>query len=250
MKRKNNPYDANKNQGAMKVRKLAHSRAANQFFQNPRLQPVAFRMQQHETKFVDVPTAATTYLSTTPGVLINPVQTGAAYWQRIGNKIQPLSIRVMGFITNIATAIQSQIRTIVVLDKNPSSSAAGIPALTVVLGERDQAGTATNGYLSMANLDNRNRFIVLRDEHICTPSVTNTAGVLTNLGDIDSNTTMEFDFYIKLRKYGTMQFSGTANPMTVAQINTNAIYMYFLTQAANDNKWQAIVGTRFKYTDV
>lgn len=250
MKRQN-PYEANR-QAAYKKRKITQTQAlAGQALRFPRpfirssLAPSRIGLQ--ETKFVDQPTQTLAFVNTNPAIILNPVQQGVDYYQRLGNKIKPRSLHFKGFVTCILTAIQGLCRIVIVLDKAPSGGA--IPASTLVLQERDQAGAATNGITSALNIDQRNRFKILRDIWLNTPSLTLTAGVVTNPSNLDQEICLKFNEYIRLDRIPEVQYIGTANPITTANINTNAIYVYFISQAGVNNMWQATWSSRFKFTE-
>lgn len=201
-----------------------------------------------EKKFVDVPTNTVAIANTNGPIILNPVQAGTDYYQRIGNKIFPRTIHIKGFFQQIATSIQGLVRMVVVLDRAPSGAMA-LPAVTAILQERDQAGMATNGITAALNMDQRNRFKILRDKWFVMPAATLAAGVVTNPSNFDQEICMHFNEYIRLSEYGEMQFVGTANPITIANINTNAVYVIFTTQAGLNNQWQVVWSSRFKYTE-
>lgn len=247
-----NPYEAQR-QSALKKRKTTQAQAlAGVGFRFPRplvrAPPFPQMVAAAEKKMVDFTTGtgSQNFLVTAPQViLINGVQVGNNFYQRLGNKIQPHSIHIIGHINNILTSVQQYARIMVILDKTPSGNA--LPALTTILQSRDQSGTAVNGTNSLINMDYRDRFLMLRDYKKLLPALTNTAGVLTNLGFEDQANNYTIDFYIKLRKYGHMQYTGTANPITTAQIQSNAIYIVALSE--QDNMWRLTFRSRFCYYD-
>ena len=247
-KRKDNPYEGNR-QMALKKRRTKGPVVMNNnpfAFPRPLVRYSSYRMTT-ELKVVDRPQASSFFKSTTPpGQLLNGVQSGAAYYQRIGNKISPLSIRIRGFVANVATAVQGMGRILIILDKQPSGGA--LPPLTTVLSQRNEAGVTSVGVTANINMDYRDRFVMLRDFPIWFPSCTNTAGVITNDFVLDANNPGLIDMYIKLGKYGEMQFTGTNNPITTADINRNAIYMYLVGTA--DDTYSFSWTCRFKYRDL
>lgn len=254
MAKRANPYEAQR-QLALKKRKYSQAQVlAGQAFRFPRPfiraanYPAKSSIGRQETKFVDIPTAATTFNNANGPVILNPVQQGVDYYQRLGNKIKPRSLHIKGFISSILTSIQGLARMVVVLDKAPSGAAA-LPAITNILQERDQAGAATNGITSALNIDNRNRFKILRDKWFNLPSHTLTVAVVTNPSNFDQELCMKFNEYIRLDNIPECQYVGTANPITIANINTNAIYVIFTCQAGINNMWQAVWSSRFKFTE-
>ena len=77
-------------------------------------------------------------------------------------------------------------RLLVVYDKQPNGA---LPTYATVMQTRDNAGAASNTAFSDPNFDNKERFTILRDTTFVLPSVTNTVGVLTNVG-FDQGTKM------------------------------------------------------------
>jgi len=81
------------------------------------------------------------------------------------------------------------------------------------------------------------------------PTVTNTAGVLTNIGFWEqTENTFHKELYIKL-KGNPMKFQGTT--AGIASIEKGAIYLAFKgTQTAATTGWEIDYNMRFRYYDV
>ena len=77
----------------------------------------------------------------TPWILINGIVQGAGNNQRIGNKVSLKALRMKGQIINLATAVQTYARLLVVYDKQPNGA---LPTYATVMQTRDNAGAATN----------------------------------------------------------------------------------------------------------
>lgn len=157
----------------------------------------------------------------TPWILINGVVQGAGNNQRIGNKIALKALRMKGQILNLATAVQTYGRLLVIYDKQPNGA---LPTYASVMQTRDSAGAATNTAFSDPNFDNKERFTILRDTTIVFPSVTNTVGVLTNVGfDQQAKNDINIfnvDMYIKLKGLHTAYTGATAG---IADISTGSL---------------------------
>lgn len=243
MAKRPNPYEA-KRQAALKRRKQLPGPIVKQ-----RYYPRPLIKAPKENNFADFSPAVgyQDFLTTNPtSNLVNGIQVGDNYYQRNGNKIAMKSLRVMGYISNIATSVQQWGRVLIILDKTPAGAAA--PALTDIIQSRDQVGTASNTITSGVNIDKRDRYVLLRDYKILLPAVTNTAGVLTNLGQYDANKSFSFDEFIDLRQYGVMNYVSTSSPITTANIQSNAIYLFVL--AETDNKWRFTYRARFKFCEM
>ena len=127
-----------------------------------------------------------------------------------------------GQILNLATAVQAYARLLVVYDKQPNGA---LPTYATVMQTRDNAGAATNTAFSDPNFDNKERFTILRDTTFVLPSVTNTVGVLTNVG-FDQGTKNDInifnvDMYIKLKGLHTSYTGATAG---IADISTGSLF--------------------------
>lgn len=186
-----------------------------------------------EIKYVD--NAATddnfNLVGGSPWILLNGVVQGAGNNQRIGNKISLKALRMKGQIINLATAVQTYGRLLVIYDKQPNGA---IPTYASVMQTRDSAGAATNTAFSDPNFDNKERFTILRDTTIVFPSVTNAVGVLTNVGfDQQSKSDINIfnvDMYIKLKGLHTAYTGATAG---IADISTGSLlYAVMIHQGA------------------
>jgi len=119
----------------------------------------------------------------------------------------------------------------------------------LLFGTTDQAGTESTDYLDPVRYDNTGRFSVLKDCKLAfTPQAlgaTGSASVLT--------VSVMIDEFIKLKGRETI-FSGQSTPMTIADISTGALYVFFRSKyLANDGENQVELGNDFKarlrYTD-
>lgn len=177
--------------------------------------------------------------------LLNGVQAGAGFFNRVGARIEMRNLHIRGVLRNAATGVQDTCRLAVVYDRQPTN---GLPAFNTIFQSRDQAGTAATTGVSEINLDNRDRFIILRDVQYFTPAVTNTAGVLTNGPNYPgSDQESDVNIFIKLKGLGT-HFNSTATPVTIANIATGALYIV-VWSVINAASWQFYIGTRLRYDD-
>lgn len=216
---------------------------------HPRQAPAVFRATGSEIKAIDIAKASYNFknVAAPPVInLLNGVATGAGFFNRVGSRIEGKSLHIRGNIVNILTSVEGYMRMIVIYDRQPNGA---LPALTDILQSRDQAGTAATTSVSEINLDQRDRFVVLRDKQWHVPSVTLAVGVQTN-GPQYPGMDQEWDIneFIKLKGL-TTHFKSSSAPTTIADINTGAIYMAFFTDATTD-AYSAIVGIRYRYGDV
>lgn len=209
--------------------------------------PAYFSSSGAEIKAIDIPTQQAFRLPATNSCnLLNGVQTGAAFYNRVGSRIEMKNLHIRGQVVVAATATVSMLRLIVVYDRQPTGA---LPIVADVLQSRDQTGAATSSGSSEINLDNRDRFAIVRDMQLYAPPVTYTAGVLTNGPQFPGNDDQQWDIneFIKLRGLIT-HYKSSSNPTTIADIATGALYAYFVCNGS-DNTWQFTGGFRLRYGD-
>lgn len=237
------------------MKRKAPSRTTSKVFtKKPRRQtsqkqlPANWQPTGAEIKAIDI--AAGSYLLRDPAVasdviLLNGIAAGTGFFNRIGARAEMRNLHVRGTIANFATAANDSFgRVLIVYDRQPTGT---LPVIADILQSRDQAGTASTSGVSEINLDNRDRFTILRDMEWFLPPCTNTAGVLTN-GPNFPGTDNPFDvnMFIKLRGLG-VHFKSTAAPTTIANIATGALYACFV--ATLDSVYVANVGFRLRFDD-
>lgn len=169
-------------------------------------------------------------------VVLNLVRAGTGSWNRVGRKIYPKSLRLKGaFLCAYAaqtTTLNLQdmyIRMVVVWDKQPSGAA--IPAWDTVFGVTNQAGGEVSTLLAPPRYDNMDRFRVLKD---CMFNSDVQATPATGGSTNQVLVRLPFDEYIKMKGVETV-FSGQSEPMTIADISTGALYVFFRASNATAN---------------
>lgn len=196
-----------------------------------------------EKKVNDIATA--TYQVNTTGVftlLANPAL-GSDFNNRVGRKIRLRSLYIRGFVATqnsldagFAGTQSQQMRMILLLDLQPNGA---VPATADLL--------VTANTQSHLNLNNRDRFVILKDEtYVFDPYfASNTA---TQSFASMSNQIKDIKCYKKLNS--EMVFNGT-NGGTIADINSGALYMFWIgSDASGANDGNAIVSTRVRYDDM
>jgi len=200
------------------------------------------RAPKSELKALDLAEQLTGFTLAGVFTTVNVPVNGAELYQRVGRKIYMKSLHIRGFLVNNSTGVQDYGRILVVYDSQPNGAT---PVLATLLQDSN-AGAATTG-LSNLNLANRARFKILRDYPVLLPSVTNTAGVLTNFQMTDQiKSSFNIDMFIKLKGLET-EFNGT-NGGTIADINSGSIFILTASTLAN-NGWEFEFQTRLRYYD-
>jgi len=214
-----------------------------------------------EKKGVDTPlTIAGPVLATTNTnadcIVLNLVQQGAGSWNRIGRKINLQSVRLRGMAVfiydnqvTLGTLQGNVLRMVVVWDKQPSG--ASIPTFDTVFGKTDQNGTEQTNFLDPVKYDNMDRFSVLRD---CVMDAKPQVEVPTASGSLPGAIVrVPFDEFIPLKNRECV-FLGQSTPMTIADISTGAMYVYFRAAVANNDTsdWSidATSFARLRYVDI
>lgn len=180
--------------------------------------------------------------------LLNGVQAGAGYFNRIGKLIKPLSLRISGILTHSYTPTAGGdssgncVRMAVVLDRTPTAT---IPAFNEIFRATLEDGTLAAAQLQdKLHLSESKRFKILRDVFIDMP-----VNAVTGANDDFINVLYPFDTYIKLN-IGEVEFSNSTNPMTVANLVNNAIYVVFRAYSASPENDVNLDGeARLRYSD-
>jgi len=209
-----------------------------------------------ETKSVDVQEKLSVFQTNTGAVgnLLNGTQEGAGFWNRIGRKIAMKSLTIRGqIISNAGVPVSYQpetLRYIIYYDKQPNGLAA---TWDQIVKSYTDAGAVASNTLDGLNLDNRDRFVVLRDRHIAMPGTgpigqPATAPYGTSIGTLGggSDGAAIVKEYIKLKNLET-QYNGTSNPATVATIATGSLSIIF--QGDVGGQWTLEYASRLRFTD-
>lgn len=191
--------------------------------------------------------------------LMNAIQQGDAFYQRDGNKINMRNIHLRGYLHPRVTSPTGEdeyvsspgkIRMIIVYDRQPTGA---VPTNGDLLRSHDQSGSASTSDCSEINLNNRDRWAILRDKEWFIPSFTyktstrefTGAHALGYVGMEDPYCVNEF---IKLKDLG-VTYKGNATPMTVAHVSTGAVWMVLLKSGTNVHM-AFEGGWRIRYSDL
>lgn len=205
-----------------------------------------------EVKSCDVPPTATAFRSTAvppQPVLMNIIQQGNGVNNRIGSIINMKSLHLRGVIDSTVTVTtqNQQLRMMVIYDRNPNGN---LPLFSDIISGRYPDNANGSVIYSEINIDNRERFVVLRDKYYTTPWQQWNANTLvaTEVRDEQQFTVNE---HIKMKGLSTI-YNSTSNPITSANINSGAVYLLLFmgsSQLVQDGSWGLAWTARFRYTD-
>lgn len=172
-------------------------------------------------------------ISTTPVFqLLNGVQSGSAFYNRIGNKITMKSLHLTGMIASNSAATPASVpeflRIIVFYDKQCNGAA---PVIGDILANYDNTGTATTTSVSGINMNNAERFIILMDNRV---TITNNDSSLIQEGAINGcyNQEIHINRFINLRNLETI-YKATSNPAVVGDIATGSLFLVIFGSVAS-----------------
>lgn len=211
-----------------------------------------------EKKGMDTPLTLSPVIATTStngsAFVLNLVQQGVGSWNRVGRKINLQSVRLRGVATfefqvELITGrlYANTLRMVVVWDKQPSGGS--IPTFDTIFGKTAQDGTESTTFLDPLRYDNMDRFTVLRDSVLDAQSEATSDAGTTLISQVNCS----FDEFIKLNSREVV-FSGQSVPMTIADISTGALYVYF--RADTNSSAQSLISidatsfARLRYTDL
>lgn len=191
-----------------------------------------------EKKVIDVAVANYSVDTTGSITLLNGCTQGSDYDERVGRKIVNRSVYIRGYVTPTLTANVTSppqlCRMILFIDNQPNGAA---PAVTDVLN--------TANSTSQLNLNNRDRFKILRDETFPLGFVLGNAGGDITAGDM---TVADCNVYKKL---AVETIFNAGNAGTIGDINSGAIYMMWIGSqvAGPGNGAVATVSARIRFMD-
>jgi len=184
--------------------------------------------------------------------VLNLVQAGTGSWNRVGRKTHLKSVRVKGLVSHTATPnattgamVSNFVRMVLVWDKQPSGAA--VPSFDSIFGITAQDGTEScPDVMCPPRYDNMDRFRIIRDK-----TVDLNIGVVDALGTIRlTQYICNIDEYVKLADLECV-YSGQSSPMTIADISTGALYLYFraYNNASGASECTVDAVSRLRYTD-
>jgi len=172
--------------------------------------------------------------------LLNGCVAGSQNYQRIGRKINLKSLQIRGHLFPSDTTTNTcLVRMLIVFDKQSNGAA---PTWGDVIKSQNIAGTTSSTVTDMLNLDNRDRFEVIRDK-----TWSFNYGESSN-GYSPCPGSYEITEYIRLSDRPTVYNAGTAG--TVGDIQSGSLYVFWFCDQAAVTGASVDISYRTRFVDV
>lgn len=197
-----------------------------------------------------------TYAGSVTTLLDMPIE-GSSFYHRIARRTRGVSLEVHGMIvptnTNTAASKLQYARLLLVYDRQANGA---LPSGSDILLNYDYGGVTNASSFAGVNMDNRDRFQIIRDRKILLPPLgalgvaptTTSASVFTTNADL-KDSTFNFSEYIKLSGLETQYKASTDGD--IGDISTGAYLLYLIQSQsdANTTAWQLQYQARYKFLD-
>lgn len=194
-----------------------------------------------EKKVLDI-NATTLAIENATGspLLLNACIAGSQNFNRIGRKINLRSLQIRCVLTPTDLTTNAQmVRMLLVYDRQTNGAA---PTYADVIKSQNIAGTTSSLAGDMVNLDNRDRFEIIRDK-IFSFNFGDSAGYAPSPGSYECSE------YIRLQDRPTVYNAGAAG--TVGDIQSGSLYIFWIsTQAAATGATLQNLTYRTRFIDV
>jgi len=196
-----------------------------------------------EKKVSDITEAVYQVNTTGSFTLLHVPTLGSDFNQRIGRKTLVKNFYIRGYVTlelargigSGGTSVSQQARLIMFIDNQPNGNA---PAVTDLLN--------TASPTSHLNLNNRDRFVVLKDKTYEFDPVYNPAPAGTLVAALNKTIVGIKCF----KKVNVEVIYNSTNGGTIADINSGALYMFWIGSVVTGTvDTNAVVSTRVRYLD-
>lgn len=195
---------------------------------------------------------ATTSAAPTLG---NPVE-GSSFYNRIGRKICMKSVHIVGAIlpsnANAGAEPAQFARFLVLYDRQPNGA---LPSVADVLNNYDESGTTSSSVFSGLNMNNRDRFVVLRDRKFYLPALGVNGATPANVQGVQidpnvSDHSFIFRDFIPLKNL-EMHFKANSANGPIGDVSTGSlIYLLISESDANaTSAWQLQCNSRLRFVD-
>lgn len=202
---------------------------------------------KNEVRSVDIP--STTTLIRTPatpptGICLNATKIGTANFERIGSKFTMKNLHIRGQFQT-ATSVTSGpglIRLVVVYDRQTNKQT---PTFADLFQSVSNTGSKTNTISSEINVDNRDRFLILRDKQMEVPYIYWNANNLVASVPQTNPENYCINEFIKLKNLETVCVTGS-NGGTYGDISTGGLFLFVFSDAT-DSSWNFVWQSRLRF---
>jgi len=213
-----------------------------------------------EVKALDIPISTAALNGTGSIIGLNFIRAGSSFFNRIGRKIELKNLQLECRLQLVDDAAGrnpplAYNRIIVVYDRQTNGA---FPAIQDVLQDVDQAGTNSTDVMSEINLNNRERFTILRDWRFLTPDCSTQQVGAGNMQMANSTTFPDsmgeqsnglWKFFIPLKGLNT-QYKADSAPAVIGDIATGGLYLItFGSLTAGVEAFELLYSTRLRYWD-
>ena len=194
-------------------------------------------------------------------VLLNGTIEGSGFNQRTGRKVNMLTLQLDAFIYANTAGGTSAVgittpRVALVYDRQANGST---PVWNDVFADQDYANGVTNGTEAHVNMNNRERFVIIRYWHHLLPAVgvaganaASQVGVALCEPQEDGRYSLHFNEYINLRGLQTIYGSSTSPPV-FGDIKSGSLFLIARSQdtqvTANLSSWFLLGSCRLRFSD-
>lgn len=190
--------------------------------------------------------------------LINYPIEGSSFYNRIGRRTRGVSLELHGKIepTNAnATAVKAQYARIIILyDRQPNGAT---PSVSTILQDYCIDNTQSTTSQSGLNMDNRDRFQVLRDRKVLLPPLgingvaptTSAGGVYTINSDLKDGT-FNYSEFIRLNGLETQYKASSTSSNNIGDVATGSYLILVMQElTGTTGAWMLSFQTRYKFLD-
>lgn len=208
--------------------------------------PAMQKGSNNERKWVDI-RGVQAFNTTGSFTLINGLIRGTDSYQRVGRRIKMTRVNVRGIVTFLqagAAPGADLLRLQLIYDREANGAT---PALADILQDTSNAGATTVDSLAGLNLNNSDRFAVLKEWYWSIPAASNSGGAATGSQAVPTMTELCFKFTKKCNL--DVRFN-SGNAGTSADITTGALYVVASgALAAANAQWEVVTDSRIRYVD-
>lgn len=188
-----------------------------------------------------------TFTMNTTGTVtcLNMISTGSSFFNRYGRRIALKSLHFHGIIQNNGNSnvnTHEYLRFLIVYDRQANGA---LPALSDILQNTDQQANNTTSVFSDLNLNNRERFLILRDYRKEFPMVTGANAPYYP----DGQTPYTLNEFIKLKDLLT-HYKADSSPAVIGDIATGSLLLVTVgSQAAGADAYKLQCSWRLRFTE-